>query len=168
MPQSNFQRLIFSLITVIITVPCFVFYCGSIQAGGFSVEVIRDNWKDIFIEIIFAFISAAFIVNPIATKLALRAVNPTEHQPIMIQTAIVCTTVCLMCPLMSFWATILYDGIINVGMHGASLSNFFINFIPYWLQKVVVNFPFAFFTQLFFIQPLVRTIFRTLFRKKIA
>ena len=29
-----------------------------------------------------------------------------------------------------------------------------------WLRLVCFNFPFAFFTQLFFIQPLVRTLFR--------
>ena len=36
-----------------------------------------------------------------------------------------------------------------------------------WLKLVCFNFPFAFFTQLFFIQPLVRTIFKTLFAKDI-
>ena len=33
-----------------------------------------------------------------------------------------------------------------------------------WLKLVCCNFPFAFFSQLFFIQPLVRTLFRALFR----
>ena len=74
-------------------------------------------------------------------------------------------TVSIMCPLMSFIATILYDGIINVGMNNASLSYFLINFIPMWLQKVVLNFPFALITQLFFIQPLVRTLFKKICNK---
>ena len=43
MPQIKFQRLMFALITVIITVPCFVFYCLSYEAGGFSVEVIKNS-----------------------------------------------------------------------------------------------------------------------------
>lgn len=34
-----------------------------------------------------------------------------------------------------------------------------------WLKLVCFNFPFAFFSQLFFIQPLIRTVFRALFRK---
>lgn len=34
MPDSKFQRCIFALITVMITVPCFVFYCLSIENGG--------------------------------------------------------------------------------------------------------------------------------------
>ena len=34
--------------------------------------------------------------------------------------------------------------------------------------KMCYNFPFAFFTQLFFIQPFIRTVFKFLFRKDIA
>ena len=37
-----------------------------------------------------------------------------------------------------------------------------------FLKLVCFNFPFAFFTQLFFIQPLVRTVFKVLFHKDIA
>ena len=36
-----------------------------------------------------------------------------------------------------------------------------------WLKLVCFNFPFAYFTQLFFIQPTVRVIFKTVFRKDI-
>ena len=44
MPQSKFQKLMFALITVIITVPCFVFYCSSYESGGFNVDVIKQSW----------------------------------------------------------------------------------------------------------------------------
>ena len=36
-----------------------------------------------------------------------------------------------------------------------------------WLKLVCFNFPFAYFTQLFFIQPAVRVFFKALFRKDI-
>jgi hypothetical protein len=52
-----------------------------------------------------------------------------------------------MCPAMSFAATILYDGIGS-------------QFVANWLRKIVFNFPFAFFTQFFFIGPAVRAVFR--------
>ena len=68
-----------------------------------------------------------------------------------------------MCPLMSFLATILYNGILEVGLGDGSLNNFIINFIPFWLQKVVLNFPFALLSQLFFIQPGSMSSFWTLF-----
>ena len=34
-----------------------------------------------------------------------------------------------------------------------------------WIKLVCFNFPFAFFSQLFFIQPLIRTLFKVLFRR---
>ena len=37
-----------------------------------------------------------------------------------------------------------------------------------WLKLVCYNFPFAFFSQIFFIQPVVRWLFRKLFAKDIA
>ena len=37
-----------------------------------------------------------------------------------------------------------------------------------WLKLVCYNVPFAFFSQIFFIQPVVRLLFRRLFAKDIA
>lgn len=164
MPQTKFQKLMFALITVIITVPCFVFYCSSYEAGGFSVEVIKNSWIFIPIEFVLAYLCEVFIGSPLSVKLALKAIDPRKNDHMIVETAVICATVGIMCPLMSFLATIIYNGIIAVGMNGAPLSDFIINFIPYWLQKVVLNFPFALLSQLFFIQPLVRTIFKLIFK----
>ncbi len=164
MPQTKFQKLIFALITVIITVPCFVFYCSSYEAGGFNVEVIKNSWIFIPIEFVLAYLCEIFIGSPLSVKLALKAIDPKKNDYMIVETAIICATVGIMCPLMSFLATILYNGIIAVGMNGAPLNDYIINFIPYWLQKVVLNFPFALLSQLFFIQPLVRIIFKAIFK----
>lgn len=164
MPQTKKQGLIFALITVIITVPCFVFYCSSYEAGGFNVDVIKCSLIYIPIEFIMVYLCEIFIGSPLSMKLALKAINPKKNDPMIVETAVICTTVCIMCPLMSFLATILYNGIIGVGIYGGSLNNFLINFIPYWLQKVILNFPFALLSQLFFIQPLTRTIFKAIFK----
>ena len=167
MPETKFQRLIFALITVIITVPCFVFYCSSYEAGGFTIDIIKNSIIFIPIEFILAYLCEIFIGSPLSVKLALKAMPPQKNSPMMVETAIICATVGIMCPLMSFLATILYNGIIAVGIyHQISFSYFMINFIPFWLQKVVLNFPFALLSQLFFIQPLTRTIFKNIFSKK--
>ncbi len=39
--------------------------------------------------------------------------------------------------------------------------------IANWLQNIVINFPFAFFTQLFLIQPFVRFVFRNVFKNQL-
>lgn len=167
MPQTKFQRLMFALITVIITVPCFVFYCSSYEAGGFTVDVIKQSWIFIPIEFILAYLCEVFIGSPLSLKLGLKAINPEKNDPMIVETAVICATVGIMCPLMSFLATIFYNGIIGVGINGGSISNFIINFIPFWLQKVILNFPFALLSQLFFIQPLTRTIFKKIFENSL-
>ncbi len=167
MPETKFQRLMFALITVTITVPCFVFYCSSYEAGGFTVDIIKNSAIFIPIEFVLAYLCEIFIGSPLSVKLALKAMPPQKNSPMMVETAIICATVGIMCPLMSFLATIIYNGIIAVGIyHEITFSYFLINFIPFWLQKVVLNFPFALLSQLFFIQPLTRTIFKHIFVKE--
>lgn len=61
----------------------------------------------------------------------------------------------LMCPSMSFWATLIF--------HGVSWS-----FPAQWLQTVACNFPMALCWQVFFCGPLVRRVFRALFHPKTA
>ncbi len=139
------------------------FFCSSYEAGGFNIDVIKNSLIFIPIEFILAYLCEIFIGSPLSVKFALKAINPEKNDHMIVETAIICATVGIMCPLMSFLATILYNGIITVGIMGGSFNNFVINFIPYWLQKVVLNFPFALLSQLFFIQPLTRTIFRAIF-----
>lgn len=64
-----------------------------------------------------------------------------------------------MCPAMSLIAAFLYydyQGGFNI-----------FTLLAEWLKLICYNFPFAFFTQLFFIQPAVRTIFKLIFAKDI-
>ena len=63
-----------------------------------------------------------------------------------------------MCPAMSFFAAWFYYPYYE-GFHILTL-------LANWLKLVCFNFPFAYFTQMFFIQPLVRVIFKFLFRRQ--
>lgn len=154
MPITRFQKTVFAFITVIITVHLFVFYNIAIEMGGMSNQVFKAASHVVPIEFVFAILLEIFIAGPLSEKLAFDVVDPRTEKPYMVTTAIICATVTLMCPMMSFIATIMYNGI------NAS-------FIANWMQKIVFNFPFAFFTQLFFIQPLVRKIFALLFKRQL-
>lgn len=155
MPTTTFQRIVFAFLTVIITVPAFVCYNLAPEMGGMSNQVFAASLKLIPIEFAFAFLLEILFVGRLANFLAFRAVNPAENRPFVVTTAIICATVGLMCPMMSCIATILYNGI-NV------------EFLANWLQHVAHNFPFAFFSQLFFIQPLVRVLFGAIFARQLA
>jgi hypothetical protein len=64
-----------------------------------------------------------------------------------------------MCPAMSFLAAWFYYP------YYAGFNIF--TLLANWLKLVCFNFPFAYFTQLFFIQPLVRVLFKLIFAKQI-
>ena len=102
MPSSKKEKLTFALITVIITVPCFVFYCLSIENGGLLNVDFKFALLLIHIEFVLAYLSEIFIGSPLSMKLAFKAIPPKEYKPMIVETVIICSTVCIMCPLMSF------------------------------------------------------------------
>lgn len=168
MPESKKEKLIFALITVLITVPCFVIYCLSIENKGILNVDLKFALILIPIEFILAYTSEIFIGSPLSLKLAFKAINPKEYKPMIVETAIICSTVCIMCPWMSFLATILYKGIFPGLIFKEAtftIGKFFLYFIPNFLQTFILNFPFALLGQLFFIQPLTRKIFSKIYKR---
>ncbi|MCD7749879.1 MAG: hypothetical protein LUH42_07495 [Oscillospiraceae bacterium] len=180
MPRNQFQRMIFALITVIITVHGYVFYSLYVVNGATLMEVngadsvihainaqggvymfgrMLPIWAIILVEFCFAYALECLMGSPCSFKLAAKCFDPKTTHPVIFESAIICATVGLMCPAMSFLAACFYYPYYS-GFHLLTL-------LANWLKLVCYNFPFAFFTQLFFIQPLVRTIFKLLFRKDI-
>ena len=180
MPQNNFQRFIFALITVLITVHAYVFYSlyvvnGAFFAslsGGSVLEGIRLNggvmmlgglypiWAVVVLEFVLALSLELTYGSPLSFRLASKVFDVKNTHPVLFETAIICATVGLMCPAMSLLAAFIYYPYYA----GFNLLTLLAN----WLMLVCFNFPFAFFTQLFFIQPFVRTVFKAIFCRKRA
>lgn len=180
MPQNQFQRMVFAFLTVIITVHAYVFYSLYVINGntlmaitGKSSVIAAINeqggvymfahhvpiWAVILIEFCFAFGLEILMGSPVSFKLASRIFDPSKNHPMIFESAIICATVGLMCPAMSFLASIFYYPY-NMGFHIVTL-------LANWLKLMCFNFPFAFFTQMFFIQPFVRVLFKAIFHKQI-
>ena len=181
MPRNQFQRTIFALLTVIVTVHAYVFYSLFVLHGELFMQMTGEHsvlaainamggvymlgrnlpiWALVLIEFALAFSLEMIMGSPCSFKLVNKIFNPKDVHPVLFETAIICATVGLMCPAMSFLAAILYYPYYE-GFNCLKL-------IANWLELVCYNFPFAFFTQLFFIQPLIRTVFKLLFKKDIA
>lgn len=173
MPQTKAQRMLFAFLTVIITVHAYVFYSlyvvngtALMNATGASsvLEAIQTqggvymlgHMLPIFAVVLIEFCCAYGLENlmgsPCSFNLVSRVYDPCKTHPVQFETAIICTTVGLMCPAMSFLAALMYYPYYN-GFHVVTL-------LANWLKLVCFNFPFAYFSQLFFIQPLVRTMFK--------
>lgn len=170
--------MMFALITVIITVHAYVFYSlyvvnGSVlmevnqttgvidainkQGGVYMLGQFMPIWVVVIIEFIFAYTLECVAGSPFSFKLACKVFDIRETHPVIFETAIICATVGIMCPTMSFIAAWLYYPYYS----GFNIITLLAN----WLKLVCFNFPFAFFSQLFFIQPLVRTLFKLVFRR---
>lgn len=117
-------------------------------------------WAVVVVEFVFAYVLECLVGSPCSVKLASKVFNPRETHPVLFETAIICATVGIMCPAMSFIAAWLYYPYYE-GFN-------FITLLANWLKLICTNFPFAFFSQLFFIQPLIRTLFKKIFRRNKA
>lgn len=181
MPKNQFQRMVFAFLTVLITVHAYIFYSlyvvnGSAlknltgensvlnairaQGGVFMFGTMLPIWAVVLIEFVCAYTLEIIMGSPLSFRLAAKAFDPKKTHPVLFETAIICATVVLICPAMSFLALIMYYPYYE-GFHILTL-------LANWLKLVCFNFPFAFFTQLFFIQPCVRTVFKFIFAKDIA
>ena len=180
MPRNQFQRMVFAFLTVLITVHAYVFYSLYVVNGTTLMNINGTNsvltaihqqggvymfgrfvpiWTVVLVEFCLAYLLEILMGSPCSFRLASKVFDPAKNHPMMFESAIICATVGLMCPAMSFLAALLYYPYYE-GFHVITL-------LANWLKLVCFNFPFAFFTQLFFIQPLVRTLFKLLFRKDI-
>lgn len=181
MPSNQFQRTVFAFLTVLVTVHAFVFYNLYVVNGATLMELNGTQgvleainkqggvymfgsympiWSVVLVEFIFAFSLEVFMGSPCSFKLASKVFNPRETHPVIFESAIICATVGLMCPAMSLIAAFIYYPYYA----GFSIITLFAT----WFKLVCSNLPFAFFGQMFFIQPLIRKVFKTIFcRNKI-
>lgn len=155
MPKTKFQEVIFTIIMVFFMVYAMICYNTALNIGGMKNEVFLSAFKELVIMGPIAFILDFFIIGHIAKKLAFKIVNPAKDNPFFLVLAISAISVIFMCPLMSLAATIIFK---NPG----------VEFVAVWLETTALNFPMALCWQLFFAGPIVRFIFRQLFKKALA
>lgn len=180
MPRNKFQRMVFAFITVVITVHAYVFYSLYVIHGDMFMQITGESgvidainkmggvpifgvpvpiWAVVLVEFVLAYTLENLLGSPLSFKLACKNFDPHTTHPVLFETAIICATVGIMCPVMSFIAAFLYFN------YQAGFNVF--TLLAEWLKLICFNFLFAFFTQLFFIQPAVRKIFKTIFAKDI-
>ncbi len=179
--QNQIQHLVYALITVVITVHAFVFYSlyvvegdalmrstgttsvlqaiGS-QGGVYMFGSHLPIWLVIVVETVCAFVLAVGMGSPLAFRLASRKFDPRRNHPMIFESAVITATVCLMCPSMSLLA----DAFYYPYYEGFNV----IDFMCRWFRLVCYNLPFAYFSQMFFVQPFVRFAIRRLFPTNIA
>ena len=165
MPKNKLQEVIFTILMVFVMVYAMVCYNIALNTGGMSNAVFLAAFRELPIMMPIAFILDFFLVGNLAKKAAFRMVGNLakkkafqivrvgQDNPFHLVLAISVVSVIWMCPLMSLAATVLFQ-------HPGK------QIISMWLQTTVFNFPMALCWQLFFAGPLVRFVFRRIFREK--
>ncbi len=180
MPGNQFERMVFACLTVVVTVNAYVFYSlyvvndsmlmqitGTVsvihalnaQGGVYMVGRMGTHLGGGLGGIVLAYGLECTMGSPCSFQLACSNFELGKTHPVIFESAVICATVGLMCPAMSFLAAWLYYPYYT-GFHILML-------LANWMKLVCLNFPFAFFSQRFFIQPLIRTVFKLLFRKRV-
>ena len=150
MPKNKFQDVVFTAIMATIMVYGMVVYNVALNTGGVTGQTFLMAVHELPIMVPIAFVLEFFVVGKIARMLAFTVMTPNDR-PQFITYAISICICCIMCPLMSLVATILFKDTKTFGT---------------WVQTWGMNFPMAICYQMFYCGPLVRLIFRTIFREK--
>ena len=150
MPKTKFEDAIYTIIMATIMVYGMIVYNVALNTGGVSGQTFLLATHEMIIMVPVAFVLEFFIVGKIAQKLAFTVMKPTDR-PQFITYAISICICCIMCPIMSLVATILFKDQHTFGT---------------WIQTWTMNFPMAICWQMFYCGPLVRLIFRAIFHRK--
>ena len=155
MPKTKFQNFIFTLMTAILMAYSMIVYSIAINSPqGLVNQTFLIALKEFPLEGVIVFILVYFIASPIAKTLAFRIVNPKEDNKMFIILSIQTFTVLIMVGLMSIYA-LFAQHLIN--------SNTICNYIVLYCKNFIMAYP----LQIFFIGPLVRNIFRIIFKKQL-
>ncbi len=151
MPKTKAQSLVFTAMMVFCMVFCMTVYNVALNFGVLSYQVFGLAIREMWVEYVVVFLLIFFIITKTAQKLAFRIVTPGVDKPIFLILAIQCFTVCLIVPVITLFATILHGGLTP-------------DWFPRWIQLFFLCFPVALCLQVFFVGPLVRFLFRCIFR----
>lgn len=149
MPKTKFQDAIFTAIMALIMVYGMVVYNVALNTGEVAGYTFLAALHELPIMVPIAFVLEFFIVGHIARKLAFTVVTVNDRPQIITYAISICIC-CIMCPVMSLVATFLFKQ--------PSFGT--------WVKTWAMNFPMAICWQMFYCGPLVRLIFRTIFREK--
>ena len=150
MPKNKFQDAVFTVIMAVIMVYGMIVYNVALNMGAVTGETFLAAIHELPIMAPIAIVLEFFVVGNLARKLAFTVMGP-DDRPQFITYAISICICCIMCPVMSLIATLLFKNTKTFGT---------------WIQTWGMNFPMAILYQMFYCGPLVRLIFRCIFREK--
>lgn len=154
MEKSKLHQFIFTVFMALGMVYAMICYNIALNIGGMSNQVFVLALHELVIMWPIAIILELFFVEKLAVHLAMKKVDLTRDSEQQVKLTICSMIVCLMCPIMSLVATILFK---NAGTE----------VIAIWIETTVLNFPMALGWQIFFGGAFIRKV-ETYFIRQIS
>ena len=107
MPKTLPERIFFTIVMAVIMVYGMIVYNVALNTNGVTNATFVMALHEMPIMVPVAFVLEFFVVEKLATKLAFLFMRPTDR-PQFITYAISLMIVCIMCPVMSLVATLLF------------------------------------------------------------
>lgn len=137
MEKSKLHQFIFTVSMALVMVYAMICYNVALNIGGMSNQVFVLALHELMIMWPIAIVLELFFVEKLAVSLAMKKVDLTRDSERHVKLTICTMIVCIMCPIMSLVATLLFK---NVGTE----------IIAIWIETTVLNFPMALGWQIFF------------------
>ncbi len=148
MPKTKFENVIFTAIMATIMVYGMIVYNVALATKTVEGATFLAAFHELPIMAPIAFVLELFVVGKMARYLAFKVMKPTDRKEFITYAMSICIC-CIMCPVMSLIATFLFKE--------PSFGT--------WIKTWALNFPMAICYQMFYCGPLVRLIFRCIFRR---
>ena len=135
--QKQNSKILYSLYSCVLMVYATICYNIALNMGGMSNQVFLLSFHELIIIWPVAFILEYFFVDKLAHYFTFKVVTPKDR-PFFFTLAISFYIICIICPIMSLIATILFQ---TPG----------VQIISVWFMTILFNFPMAFFWQICYI-----------------
>lgn len=153
MPQTRLQSVVFTAMMVFVMAFSISLYNIVANSGKLEYTMLWTVFGSMWLPYSFAVLYELAIAKPLSVKLVFRVVNPAGKPLFKILAMAICM-VTIMCSTMSLFITFMIHGIDA----GLPLK---------WLSLLARNYPFALCLQLFIAGPLVRFLFRMIWKNRI-
>lgn len=146
MPQTKKQEIVYTVMMVCVMVYGMVCYNIALDVGGMQnfIFAAASVSCPLWASLAFCWTRSWSAPRPCASP---RWFTPGKDKQVFLVAAISCLSAWMMCPLMSFFATLFFKD-----SHNA-------NFFAMWVQTTAMNYPATFLWQLCGAGPLVRFVF---------
>ena len=108
MPKTTVQKVIFGLLMSFFMVLAMEMYNTGLRNGGLTNAGILNALRELPLMFALCFLTSTVVGEPLAARLAARLAVPREW-PFAAVLARSAMTVCVMCPAMSLWATVIFQ-----------------------------------------------------------